>query len=68
MYHCCFTQHGRIVVERDLEVDSLPKAILIGHQLLEGMAASQGLDGLEIWGNTKLLYGAAGQISWTSSN
>jgi hypothetical protein len=62
MYLCYFTRHGRVVLKRDLEVDLLSDAVCVSHQLLEELAASQDLDGLEIWEDMRLVYGAAGQV------
>lgn len=61
MYHCHFTQRGRVVLGKNLEVDSLPDAVTAGHRILREIAHSQDLDGFEIWEDANLLYASAGQ-------
>jgi hypothetical protein len=61
MYHCHFTQRGRVVLRQNFEVESLPAAVTTGHRILKEMALSQDLDGLEIWEDDNLLYASAGQ-------
>jgi hypothetical protein len=61
MYYCHLTQRGRVVLGKNLEVDSLPDAITTGYRILKEMAYSEDLDGFEIWEDAKLLYASAGQ-------
>lgn len=68
MYRCYFTQRGHIILGNDVNVATLPEAIVVGHRLLEQLAVSKGLDGLEIWENAKLLYASAGQTPRSSVN
>jgi hypothetical protein len=62
MYRCNFTQRGRIILEKDLDVITLSEAVAMGHELLEKLALADDLDGIEIWQNVKLLYASAGQV------